>query len=64
MKTVAFLLAVGSASAFAPSKSASRSVVSLSATAELAGLVGTDIESGKKIVSFVGSKWLRRQLSS
>jgi hypothetical protein len=53
MKTATFLLALGSVSAFAPSQSASRGAVSrLSATAELDGLIGTDIESGKKIVSF------------
>jgi hypothetical protein len=45
------LLAVGGASAFAPTQSAQRNVAPLAATAELDGLIGTDIESGKKIVS-------------
>jgi hypothetical protein len=50
MKTAFFsLLALGSASAFAPSQSVQRNVA-LSATAELDGLVGVDIETGKKIV--------------
>jgi hypothetical protein len=50
MKTAFFsLLAVGSASAFAPSQSVQRNVA-LAATAELDGLVGVDIETGKKIV--------------
>jgi hypothetical protein len=52
MKTAAFLaVCVSTASAFAPSQSACRSNVAVSATAELEGLIGTDIESGKKIVS-------------
>ena len=50
MKTAFFsLLALGSASAFAPSQSVQRNVA-LAATAELDGLVGVDIETGKKIV--------------
>jgi hypothetical protein len=50
MKTAFFsLLALGSASAFAPSQSVPRNVA-LAATAELDGLVGVDIETGKKIV--------------
>lgn len=44
------LLALGSASAFAPSQTASKAT-QLAATAELDGLIGTDIETGKKIVS-------------
>lgn len=54
MKTAIFsLLALGGASAFAPSQSAQRSVAPLAATtAELEGMIGTDIENGKKIVSF------------
>jgi hypothetical protein len=48
------LLALGSASAFAPSQSVQRNVVSLGATtAELEGLVGVDVETGKKIVRIV-----------
>ena len=52
MKTTAFasLLALGSASAFAPASTAQRNVA-LAATAELDGMVGVDIETGKKIVS-------------
>jgi hypothetical protein len=51
MKIALFsLLALGSASAFAPSQSAQRNVAPLAATAELEGLVGVDIETGKKIV--------------
>jgi len=44
------LLALGSASAFAPSQTASKAT-QLSATAELDGLIGVDLETGKKIVS-------------
>jgi hypothetical protein len=44
------LLAVGSASAFAPSQSVQRNAVSLGATADLEGMVGVDVETGKKIV--------------
>jgi len=51
MKTaIVSLLALGSASAFAPSQTASKAT-QLAATAELDGLIGTDIETGKKIVS-------------
>lgn len=51
--TAALLLAlVSSASAFAPSHSASPPrAATLAATAELDGLVGIDLETGKKIVS-------------
>jgi hypothetical protein len=44
------LLAVSGASAFAPSQSVQRNVAPLAATAELEGMVGVDIETGKKIV--------------
>jgi hypothetical protein len=44
-------LALGSASAFAPSSQQSAPRTSLAATAELDGMVGVDIETGKKIVS-------------
>lgn len=51
MKTVlASALLMASASAFAPTQVSSRTTA-LAATAELEGLVGVDIESGKKIVS-------------
>lgn len=51
MKTVILSLLAATVAAFAPSQSAQRQVVGLSATAELEGLIGTDIETGKKIVS-------------
>lgn len=52
MKTaVLSLLALSGASAFAPSQSAQRAVAPLAATAELEGMVGVDVETGKKIVS-------------
>lgn len=51
MKTAFFsLLALGSASAFAPSQSAQRNAAPLAAIADLEGMVGVDIETGKKIV--------------
>jgi hypothetical protein len=52
MKTVfVSLLALGSASAFTPSQRTVRASVAASATADLNGMIGVDIESGKKIVS-------------
>jgi hypothetical protein len=55
MKTavVLSLLAVGSVSAFAPSQQGNARTASLSATGDLTGMVGVDIESGKKIVSII-----------
>jgi hypothetical protein len=51
MKTAIFsLLALSGASAFAPAQVAQRNVAPLAATAELEGMVGVDIETGKKIV--------------
>jgi len=57
MKTVALsLLALSGASAFAPVQNSQRGAP-LAATAELDGLVGVDVETGKKIVStFQGTK--------
>ena len=45
------LLALSSVSAFAPSQTSSKAPSKIAATAELEGLMGTDIETGKKIVS-------------
>jgi hypothetical protein len=51
---VASLLVAHSVYGFAPSASTRANVVGpLAATAELEGLIGVDIESGNKIVSFV-----------
>jgi hypothetical protein len=62
MKTaVLSLLALGGATAFAPSQNAQRSVAPLAATAELDGLVGTDIETGKKIVSVFSAQSIQRK---
>lgn len=46
---------MASASAFAPAQTSPRTTA-VAATAELEGLVGVDIESGKKIVSGTISK--------
>ena len=52
MKTAATLVAfLGAANAFAPSSQSSRSSSSLAAIAELEGMVGVDLETGKRIVS-------------
>jgi hypothetical protein len=48
--TATTLLATTAVSAFAPRQS-TRSEIARPATAELEGLVGVDLESGKKIVS-------------
>lgn len=51
MKAVLLTLLVSSASAFAPQAQPQQSSVVRPATAELTGLVGVDLETGKKIVS-------------
>ena len=48
----AVFLALSGASAFAPTQTA-RPVTQLAATEELAGMRGTGIESGNKIVSYL-----------
>ena len=50
MKTIAVLSLVTACSAFAPAQQNVHRIVAVDATADLEGLLGTDIESAKTIV--------------
>lgn len=52
MKTaIALIFVVSGVTAFAPTATVGRTAVSTAAVADLDGMIGVDIETGKKIVS-------------
>jgi hypothetical protein len=53
MKLAVIASHVGASAAFAPSQVGRSSATSLQAAAELEGLIGVDIETGKKIVRVI-----------